>query len=58
MVFEAGGRPSEEAAAFLRSYGSGLEDEDRSVILSSLWRDISVALHTGNAEMLLSALGQ
>ena len=58
MVFEAGGRPSEEAAAFIRSYGGGLGDEERSELLSSLWREISVALHTGNAEMLLSALGQ
>ena len=58
MVFEAGGRPSEEAAAFIRSYGGGLGDEERSELLSRLWREISVTLHTGNAEMLLGALGQ
>ena len=57
-VFEAWGRPSEEAAAFVRSYGGGLGDEGRSELLSSLWREISVTLHTGNAEMFLSALGQ
>ena len=58
MVFEAGGRPSEEAAAFVRSHGGGFGDEERSELLSNLWREISVTLHTGNAEMLLSALGQ
>ena len=58
MVFEAGGRPSEEAAAFVRSYGANLEDDERGELLSRLWRDISVTLHTGNAEMVLSALGR
>ena len=58
MVFEARGRPSEEAAAFVQSYSGGLGDEERSELLSSLWREISVTLHKGNAEMLFSALGQ
>ena len=58
MVFEAGGRPSEEAAAFVRSYGADLEEDERGELLGRLWRDISVNLHTGNAEMVLSALGR
>ena len=58
MVFEAGGRPSEEAAAFVRSYGANLEDDERGELLSRLWRDISATLHAGSAEMVLSALGR
>ena len=58
MVFEAGGRPSEEAAAFVRSYGADLGEDERGELLGRLWRDISVTLHKGNAEMVLSALGQ
>ena len=58
MVFETGGRPSDEALAFVRSYGANLDDDERSELLSSLWRGISRTLQQGNAEMLLSALGQ
>ena len=58
MVFEAGGRPSEEAAAFVRTYGADLEKDARGELLSRLWRDISATLHTGNAEMVLRALGR
>ena len=58
MVFETGGRPSDEAVSFVRSYGAGLEDADRSELLSRIWRDISRTLQQGNAEMILSALGR
>ena len=58
MVLEAGGRPSEEAAAFVRSYGADLEEDERGELLGRLWREISVTLQTGNAEMVLSALGR
>ena len=56
MVFEAGWRPSEEAAAFVRSYGADLEEDERRELLGRSRRVISVALHAGNAEMVLSAL--
>ncbi len=58
MVFETGGRPSDEAVSFVRSYGASLEDADRSELLSRIWRDISRTLHQGSAEMILSALGR
>ena len=56
LVFEAGGRASDEAIAFLRSYGSRLDASDRSEVLSSLWRRLSRVLQFGTAEMVLSAL--
>ena len=58
LVFETGGRPSDEAASFVRSYGADLDDGDRSELLGGLWRQISRTLQRGNAEMLLSALGR
>ena len=57
LVFEAGGRPSDEAAAFLRSYGDGLSDVERAAALGGLWRQLSRTLQIGNAEMVLSAVG-
>ena len=36
MVFETGVRPSDEAVNFVRSYGAGLEDADRSELLSRI----------------------
>ena len=56
LVFEAGGRASDEAAAFLRSYGHGLSDLERSAALGTLWRRLSRTLQIGNAEMVLSAV--
>ena len=56
LVFEAGGRASDEAVAFLRSYGSGLDATDRSGVLGALWRRLSRVLQFGTAEMVLSAL--
>ena len=58
MVFETGGRPSDEAVSFVRSYGANLDDAGRSEVLSRIWRDISRTLQQGNAEMILSALGR
>ena len=56
-VLESGGRPSDELVAFVRTYGHGLPDADRSKVISSTWRQISRVLQCGNAEMVLSALG-
>ena len=58
LVFETGGRPSDEAASFVRSYGAALDDGERSELLSGLWRQISRTIQRGSAEMLLSALGR
>ena len=56
LVFEAGGRPSDEAAAFIRSYGHGLSDDDRAAVVGRFWRQLSRRLQIGNAEMVLSAV--
>ena len=55
-VLECGGRPADELVAFVRTYGHGLEEAERSVAISSTWRQISRTLQTGNAEMVLSAI--
>ena len=54
-VLETGGRPSDELTAFVRAYGQGLAPEERSLAISTAWRQISRTLAVGNAEMLLSA---
>ena len=56
LVFEAGGRPSDEAAAFIRSYGHELSDIERAAVLGGLWRRLSRKLQIGSAEMVLSAV--
>ena len=56
LVFETGGRASDEAVAFFRSYGSDLPEAERVEVLSDLWRRLSRTLQFGNAEMVLSAL--
>ena len=43
LVFEAGGRPADEAVAFVRSWAAGVDEAD--------------ALQMGNVEMFLSAIG-
>ena len=58
LVFESGGRPSDTAVEFIRSYGHERDGADRADVLGTLWRQISRRLQTGNAEMLLSALGR
>ena len=55
LVFETGGRPSDEAVAFLRTYGHGLEDDERAETLGGLWRRLSRKLQLGTAEIVLSA---
>eukprot|EP00959_Pyramimonas_sp_CCMP1952_P023680 497554-Pyramimonas_sp.AAC.1 len=52
------GTPRDAAASFVRSYGVGLADCDRSELLGGFWRQISRTFQRGNAEMLLSALGR
>ena len=57
LVFEAGGRPAEETVAFVRSWGVDLEDAERSEVLRFAWQQYSTVLQSGNAEMILSAVG-
>ena len=57
LVFEAGGRPAEETVAFVRSWGAELDDAERSRVIRYAWQQYSCALQTGNAEMILSAIG-
>ena len=56
-AFETGGRPADETAAFVRSWGHGLDPAERSEVIRYGWQQLSTVLQTGNAEMLLSALG-
>jgi hypothetical protein len=56
-ALESGGRPADELVALIRSYGHGLPDAERSVIISRTWRQLSRTLQIGNAEMILSAMG-
>jgi len=57
LVFEAAGRPAEETVAFVRSWGLDLEPADRSRAIRFAWQQYSCALQSGNAEMILSAVG-
>jgi len=65
LAFEAGGRPSDEAAAFVRQCGTAwaqdqaAEDGEPSPVRTGqLWRELSTLLHRGTADMLLGALGR
>ena len=57
LVFETGGRPSDEALAFMRCYGHDLSEGERAEALGDLWRGLSRTLQVGNADMVLSAVG-
>ncbi len=57
LVFESGGRPSDEAASFIRGYGHDLSNAEKSQTLSTFWRQLSRTLQVGNAEMVMSSVG-
>ena len=57
LVFEAGGRPAEETVAWVRSWGLEMDDADRSKVIRYAWQQYSNVLQSGNAEMILSAVG-
>ena len=57
LVFEAGGRPAEEAVAFVRAWAADLGDVERSRVIRYAWQQYSCALQSGNAEMILVAVG-
>ena len=54
---EAGGRPADETVAFVRSWGLELSPAERSQMIRHAYQQFSTILQTGNAEMILSALG-
>ncbi len=65
FALEAGGRPSDEAAAFVRLCGSVYAEthksEDGAPAPSPtwrLWKGLSTVLQRGNAELILSAIGR
>ena len=47
----------EETVAFVRSWGHGADLAERTEIIRYAWQQLSTILQTGNAEMILSALG-
>ena len=57
LVFEAAGRPAEETVAFVRSWGLELDEAERSRAIRFAWQQYSNILQSGNAEMILSAIG-
>ena len=64
LPWRRGGRPSDEAAAFVWQCGvawardqADEEGELPPVRTGQLWRELSTLLHRGTAEMILSALG-
>jgi len=57
LVFEAGGGPAEETVNFVRSWALDLEDSERAGVIRYAWQMYSNVLQTGNAEMILSAIG-
>ena len=57
LVFEAGGRPADETVAYVRSWAAELDDAERSRAIRYAWQQYSIVLQSGNAEMILSAVG-
>ena len=57
LIFESGGRPAEETVQFVRSWGAEMDDADRSRVIRYAWQQYSSVLQSGNAEMILSAIG-
>jgi len=57
LIFEAGGRPAEETVSYVRSLGLELDSAERTQVMRFVWQQYSTVLQTGNAEMVLSAIG-
>ena len=51
------GRPAAETETYMRSLGHGFSSAERSGIIRYAWQHTSILLQTGNAEMILSAVG-
>ena len=57
LAWEDMGRPAVETVTYMRSLGQGLSSAERSEVIRYAWQHASTLLHTGNAEIFLSALG-
>ena len=57
LVFEVGGCPADETVAFVCSWAVDMDDAERSKVIRYAWQQYSCVLQSGNAEMLLSAVG-
>ena len=57
LIFEAGGRPAEETVAIVGSWGLEMDAADRAKVIRYAWQQYSTVLQSGNAEMILSAIG-
>ena len=57
LIFELGGRPADETVAFVRSWGAEMDDAERNRVIRYAWQQYSSVLQSGNAEMILSAIG-
>ena len=49
--------PADETMAFVRSWATELEGAERSQVIRHAWQQYSTVLQSGNAEMILSAIG-
>jgi len=65
LAFEAGGRPADSTAGFMRQLGAAwaeshaVEDGERPApITGVLWQQVSSLLQLGNAELIISAIGR
>ena len=57
MAWEDGGRPAEETVTYVRSWAHSFPPGERSEVIRYAWQQLSCLLQTGNAEMILSAVG-
>ena len=57
MAWEDGGRPAEETVTYVRSWAHSFPPAERSEVIRYAWQQLSCLLQTGNAEMILSAVG-
>ena len=62
LAFEDGGRPSEEAVAFVRRLGAARTEAEEGSLewggTARLWQEVSTILQLGNADLVLSANGR
>ena len=59
LAFEDGGRPSEDAVAWVRRCGAALPPSEAALGGPALlWQQVSTLLQLGNAELVLTARGK
>ena len=57
MVWEDGGCSAEETVTYVSSWAHSFPPGERSEVIRYAWQQLSCLLQTGNAEMILSAVG-